>query len=126
MSSSSTTLRDTLLAQSREIAKQGEILHELTPCIMHLAQQMSDKWKPIETAPKDGSIIPVWRQGWGNWCLCCWKTNPRIVSAHKDGQVPEMLEDYWGDPDEMDDYYFADNNNQPTHWFLIPQPQAVD
>jgi hypothetical protein len=65
------------------------------------------EWQPIETAPKDGSIIPCCWAGGDNWFGLRWKTNRRVDQS------------YFGDPEEDDDYDLIDR--QPTHWFQLPE-----
>ena len=64
-------------------------------------------WEPIETAPKDGTLVPCCWAGDGDWMILRWKTNPRIKQS------------YFGDPNEDDDYEIADY--QLTHWFDLPK-----
>ena len=62
-------------------------------------------WKPIETAPKDGTIILVG----------VWDYGPDIASASWNGKFWDMElygYQYCGDPE------FSD----PTHWMPLPAP----
>jgi hypothetical protein len=82
-------------------------------------------WKPIETAPKDGSYVLCWAPGWENPCFLIWKINSRIVSAKQTGKntwqnIGDMAESYFGDPQEMDDYELAKPGGGPTHWVSLP------
>lgn len=52
-------------------------------------------WQPIETAPKDGTVIDLWYPDFGR------------------------LADQWYDAD--DGWFVAPN---PTHWMPIPEPPA--
>ena len=81
----------------------------------HVANPLN-RWQPIETAPKDGSLIVGFAPSWGRPSFLVWKTNPRIVSAHKSNESPEMAESYFGNPDESDDYELAQPGGGPTHW----------
>jgi hypothetical protein len=64
-------------------------------------------WQPIETAPKNGRVIPCCWAGSPEWIPLRWKHNRRIDRA------------YFGDPDEYDDYNLVDE--PPTHWFDLPE-----
>jgi hypothetical protein len=86
------------------------------------AQKANDGWQPIETAPKDGTIIPCLHAGKDQWRPLRWKTNSRITTGKKRGDTwNRYLESYFGDPNEMDDYDLALPENQPTHWLKIPK-----
>jgi hypothetical protein len=84
-------------------------------CLAHLAQiNPVAAWQPIESAPKDGSVIPCCWAGrlsgsiyQPSWAPMRWKLNPRTNR------------EYFGDPEEYDDYDLADD--QPTHWFKMPE-----
>lgn len=82
-------------------------------------------WQPIDTAPKDGTPIPCWAESFEQPCFLVWKTNSRIVDAHKEGQDFELFESYFGDPVEMDDYDLAKLNGGPTHWFELPSLPVI-
>lgn len=71
-------------------------------------------WEPIETAPKDGSLVLCCWSGRSNVaCLLVWKTNWRINKS------------YFGDPDEHDDYDLVEPENWPTHWFPYPEISMI-
>jgi len=80
------------------------------------------EWQPISTAPKDGSRILCWAPDFNDPCFLVWKTNPRIVHAHGQGQSLELATSYFGDPNEMDDYDLAEADGGPTLWLPIPAP----
>ena len=79
------------------------------------------EWKSIETAPKDGSRILCWAQGWRSPVFLVWKTNRRITGAHERGEMLDWTDSYFGDPNEMDDYDFA-ADCRPTHWLPLTTP----
>lgn len=56
-------------------------------------------WQPIDTAPKDGSKIVCWANGWDDPCFLVWKTNYRIVESrkHDPASVNDMADSYFGD-----------------------------
>jgi hypothetical protein len=70
-------------------------------------------WRPISEAPKDGTYIACCWAGQPNrgWCALCWKVNRRIDR------------EYFGDPDEDDDYELPDD--QPTHFIAMPPVPAA-
>lgn len=80
---------------------------------------MSD-WQSIQTAPRDGSVLVCWREGWEHPCLLCWKCNTRIEEND-----PIYSQEYFGDLEEYDDYELAEADGGPTHWHpLSPLPNA--
>jgi hypothetical protein len=58
-----------------------------------------DKWQPIETAPKDGTIILTW-QGGVRWRITCY--NPHVKEWHYIG--------------------IEYSKEAPTYWMPLPQP----
>jgi hypothetical protein len=65
-------------------------------------------WKPISTAPQDGSLVVCWKADWQRPRFLHWKENPRTARR------------YFGDPDENDDYELAERG--PTHWHPLELP----
>jgi len=63
-------------------------------------------WQPMETAPKDGSMVLAWRDGWECPSWVCWILNPRTKT------------EFWNDLVELDHYDNIDN--PPTHWIELP------
>ena len=66
------------------------------------------EWQPIETAPKDGSSILAWREGWYRPIYVRWVLNPRTGT------------EFWNDEIEWDAYELE--NEPPTHWLPMPGP----
>lgn len=62
-------------------------------------------WHPIETAPKDGTVILGWQKEWGDAALT-------IVWVDSRGG-------YWGlaGCSSLD----LGDNGQPTHWYSVPE-----
>lgn len=82
----------------------------------------ADQWQPIETAPKDGTPIWLYREDsdafLGRWIAPCDFLN----EAEYDGVQG------WDDPD----WFFADfvsggrvTDGAPTHWQSTPAPPAL-
>jgi hypothetical protein len=78
-------------------------------------------WKPIEEAKREPKRILCWMPGYDPLFLT-WKTNHRIVEAHKKGEMPEHAEEYFGDETEMDDYHLALPGHGPVLFFDVPDP----
>lgn len=60
------------------------------------------EWQPIETAPRDGSIILLHEMG-------------RVAA----GYLRESSNDIWVEPDFGNDLHI-----NPTHWIPLPSPPA--
>ena len=69
---------------------------------------MTGAWQPIDAAPKDGTNILAWRDGWSQPCFLNWRTNTRTHTA------------FWNDRDEEDAYWLE--QEPPTHWLPMPSP----
>lgn len=67
---------------------------------------LRDEWRPIETAPKTGEKILVYRP------------------AHDCGHIHVVGEDYWGttmfNPEGC--WMRSRQDCQPTHWMPLPKP----
>lgn len=77
---------------------------------------MMADWQPIETAPKDGSVIDLWADAWGGprrYPNCRWRAD-------------EWLDDYercWEQEySEAMGAYHARYEFEPTHWMPLPPP----
>lgn len=64
------------------------------------------QWFPIESAPKDGSLVFAWHREWGRPDWVRWILNPRTET------------EFWNDADELDAYELE--NDPPTHWMPLP------
>jgi len=82
-------------------------------------------WKPIETAPKDGTEILVWRSDCGI-LLARWDAPENFLSDRECEELGESAEQY--------DWLYADfvaggrmeGSEVPTHWQPLPdEPNSV-
>lgn len=64
-------------------------------------------WKPIETAPKDGTAILTWKHGWREVEKC------RYIPPLKTGSYESA--GYW-------ELVHAFSEEHPTHWMPLPEP----
>lgn len=80
---------------------------------------MKSEWQPIESAPKDGSEILIWREDAGcllaRWIAPCDFLHERELENIKDADEP--------------DWFIADfvsggrlDGGTPTHWMPLPAP----
>ena len=94
------------------------------------------EWKPIETAPRDGTrILLYWPNYAYNWnedgepllTIGWWKQNgrlsPTMYPEHADHFIEHRQSEwYFADNDEMDDYGLSVPEHAPTHWMPLPPP----
>jgi hypothetical protein len=105
------------LAMDDQDAVRQDGNHELREARL-TRMEGSTMWRPIdENTPRDGSLVLCCWKGSDEPCLLRWKTNDRIVRAKARGQSnDDLVDSYFGDPDEWDDYDLAKPANAPTHW----------
>jgi len=83
------------------------------------------KWKPIKTAPRDGSEILGWREDCGI-LLVRW-TAPIDFMTTSELEAEASEDDEWM---ETYDWFYADfvsggrldGDEAPTHWHPLPAP----
>lgn len=81
-------------------------------------------WQPIETAPKNGTVVLIYRkieaeyaaEGWAEGSkpgemLCVWEAR---------WCEPDFSEGYWADPGDMGRVM-----DDPTHWMPLPSPPSI-
>ena len=83
------------------------------------------EWQPIETAPKDGTWICLWRgksPSYGKWSpfvIARWDEAEEAFAWPDDGVDP------WFDAERADERIEAGDNfasDQFTHWMPLPSP----
>jgi hypothetical protein len=78
-------------------------------------------WQPIETVPKDGTIIDLWHEEWGRYSNCKWG-----FPDHCCGEAESYCDSEWhGMEEDWVDTTFNEVVAGPfTHW--MPLPAAPD
>lgn len=85
-------------------------------------EQLQNRWQPIDTAPKDGTEILVWRHDCGN-LLARWACAEEFLTES------EIEAGAWNDDDLFEqDWFYADfvsggsldGPEAPTHWQPLP------
>lgn len=81
-------------------------------------------WQPIETAPKDGTIIDVWREEfgretvyWGRRPHECGEMGPHCDSDWHREKQPSWVCSTFGE-------YVGGDHAPFTHWMPLPTPPA--
>lgn len=81
---------------------------------------MENKWQPIETAPKDGTRILLYRKDENNdplMAIASWSNYTWISSKQDDGSWGGWL--VFACRSDSEAFY------SPTHWQPLPQPPEV-
>ena len=97
-----TEIQNALAVFGLELAKTPQPIKKHTPLIA--------RWKPIETAPKDGTVILATNNEWV--ATMSFVPMPSWISA--DGHF--RFRGVYGTAKDFD------LMNQPTHWVHLPQP----
>lgn len=79
------------------------------------------EWQPIETAPKDGTRIMLWRgfinSGlWAEMVIAQWFNDEWVWPDQRDNP---STHGNWSDDDMLDGYASAHGF---THWMPLPEP----
>ncbi|MBB5414043.1 hypothetical protein [Paraburkholderia atlantica] len=80
------------------------------------------EWQPIDSAPKDGTVVDLWIGGEfaGRRASCFWGK-----PEHDCGEHGRYCDSDWHDLDEgwVDDMNMPlDGYEPPTHWMHLPPP----
>jgi hypothetical protein len=87
--------------------EQDEVNRALARALARVAiAAMEPKWQPIDTAPKDGTDIIVYR--------------PKFDGPY----IPEVGTDYWHE--RLNCWGNSRSNTPPTHWQPFPKPVAEE
>ena len=73
---------------------------------LHLIARNEMEWQPIETAPKDGTLIVVWPPTWQG------ATSSARYNDNRHAKTPRP---FWSRLDDMGRVSLS-RDNQPTHW----------
>ena len=80
-------------------------------------------WQPIETAPKDGTVVDLWIGGEfaGRRADCAWG-----LPYHSCGEAGKYCDSGWHEIESgwYDTTFNLPMHEQPTHW--MPRPPAPD
>ncbi|EMG53118.1 hypothetical protein WYI_13807 [Ochrobactrum sp. CDB2] len=81
------------------------------------SQPVADGWEPIETAPKDGTIIDLWSSEFGRQPDCFW--GKRSHCCGEDGQYCDS--DWHSEPESwIDSAQNTQTFDDITHWRPLP------
>ena len=84
-------------------------------------------WQPIETAPKDGTEIILYRKGWDFLPVAVWMDYPG--NPVDDGEGNDFWLAGWGFETDLcygseEGWLGWEGDPLPTHWALPPAPEA--
>jgi len=83
------------------------------------------QWQPIETAPKDGTEIFIYRYGWPWAPVAKWVEypgNPVLDENEQDTWMYGWLFNEWFTPGNEDGWLGWSDDEMPTYWMPLPEP----
>lgn len=112
---------DDCATANRGLGRDGlvTLLTEAAACIRDLVE-----WRPIETAPKDGVVIDVWREDGGRDTVF-WG-----MPFHECGEMGRYCDSDWhrirspGWVCNIFNEFLGRNHNPFTHWRPLPTPPS--
>lgn len=86
-------------------------------------EPQAEGWKPIETAPKDGTVVDL-HDGEPRWTDCYWG-----LPEHCCGEAGQYCDSDWhrlkpGWVDSARNEMLDDTGDPPTHWRPLPAPPS--
>lgn len=113
--------RLTLLARHTDKSKfkDADILLTIDDLsqVITAIQSFSGVWQPIETAPKDGTVIDLWAPSGDRWSDCFWGK-----PVHECGEMGQHCDSDWHSaaPNWVFSMFNEFLHVPPTHWLPIP------
>lgn len=111
-----------IIAERRNKCRADAIQNALETQGAH--EGVIEAWQPIETAPKDGTIVDLWGEDLGRMTDCYWGR-----PSHECGEMGEYCDSDWHfeTQESWVDGTFNErlSNTFITHWTLPPQPPAL-
>jgi hypothetical protein len=83
------------------------------------------EWRPIETAPKDGTPVFIWCRGWDSAPIASWGEYPAnpVMGSNEESVWMEgwLIEDchFYGGHEEG--FLGWNDDPMPTHWSPVPE-----
>ncbi len=95
--------------------KTGNLLREAAADLASRPQAVSQGWRPIETAPKDGTVILAYRPGEGVFTAHFIAADVALGLCHPN--VSEVEPQWWS----TDGGDLSSPGMMPTHWMPLPE-----
>lgn len=110
-----------LEAMEKDTSRNVDLYKALEPTIIQV-HDPAPSWRPIESAPRDGTPILAWAP---------MATEPAIArwfkwDAGDEGWLTELVDGGpWKDDQHFAEYW-AETSYEPTHWMPLPSPPEDD
>ncbi len=97
-------------AQTRYMAQKVRAIEHFAA----LVREQPPEWRPIETAPKDGTFVIVWPPTWNGVTSCAhWNADEYLKKPQP----------YWSRTDDLGRK--KSREKPPTHWLPLPPAPEV-